>query len=146
MTERFKIIPIVSVVLKKEDSIFLLRTLSDSIFPNVYTLIGGHAEGDETLRQAVVREAFEEVGVTIDPQDLEFIHVSHRKRPTDGQEIAWFVFITECWKGDPYNKEPHKHAELGLFSLSKLPEAVRPSFLVPLFKNLYNYTYSESGW
>ncbi|MGO1591611.1 MAG: NUDIX hydrolase [Ancrocorticia sp.] len=39
----------------------------------LFQLPGGKPEGDETMRQTVVREAAEEVGVQLDPAQLEFL-------------------------------------------------------------------------
>ncbi|HEX7164020.1 MAG TPA: NUDIX domain-containing protein [Trebonia sp.] len=41
----------------------------------------GHLEQDESVIDGAIREASEEVGVTIDPSDLAFVHVVHYRAP-----------------------------------------------------------------
>lgn len=38
----------------------------------------GHVDENETARQAVARECLEELGITVDPADAEFVHLCHR--------------------------------------------------------------------
>lgn len=146
MQQRFKILPIVSVILKKDDQVFLIRCSPQASFPGAYTLVGGHVDGGETFKQAAAREAREEIGVEINLEDLTLIHVNNRKRD-DGQEIIWLVFLAQKWSGIPTNKEPHKHDIIGFYHLDNLPTPIRPPFFEELFKNLCNGSlYSESGW
>ena len=38
----------------------------------------GHVDENETARQAVARECLEELGITVNPADMEFVHLCHR--------------------------------------------------------------------
>jgi 8-oxo-dGTP diphosphatase len=58
-----------------------------------------------------VREASEEVGVTIDPDDLTFVHVVHHRAPGSEGRIGFF-FLTQKRAGHPWNREPDKCARL----------------------------------
>ena len=40
---------------------------------NVWDCISGHVEAQETVRQAMVREVYEELGIQIQADDLEFV-------------------------------------------------------------------------
>ena len=42
----------------------------------------GHVDENETARQAVARECLEELGITVNPADMEFVHLCHRGRRT----------------------------------------------------------------
>lgn len=60
-------IPEVSVLIRKGDKIlFVLRT-NTGWMDGFYALPGGHLEADENFTNAGVREAHEEVGITIGP-------------------------------------------------------------------------------
>lgn len=88
----------------------------------------GHVEAGESVFDAAVREAREELGVTLDPARLTPVTSLHR---TDGshqaveQRIDWF-FSCDEWDGVPTIQEPAKCAGLAWFELSALPELVPP--------------------
>ena len=88
-----------------------------------YSVVAGHLEPGETVVQAAIREAAEEIGVQIDPQDVEIVQVMHRK---DGEErIDFFVHI-HAWTGTIHNAEEEKCAGLAWFSPDALPENTVP--------------------
>jgi 8-oxo-dGTP diphosphatase len=88
----------------------------------------GHVEADESVLAAACREAAEEVGVKIDPADLEPLTTMHRTHgnhdPID--ERVDFFFGCHRWAGDPHLVETAKAADLGWFPLAALPEPVVP--------------------
>ncbi len=88
----------------------------------------GHVEADESVLVAACREAEEEVGVKIDPADLEPLTTMHRTHgnhdPID--ERVDFFFGCHRWAGDPHLVETAKAADLGWFPLAALPEPVVP--------------------
>ena len=45
----------------------------------------GHVDENETARQAVARECLEELGITVNPADMEFVHLCHRVAGGDGR-------------------------------------------------------------
>lgn len=48
----------------------------------------GHVDENETARQAVARECLEELGITVNPADMEFVHLCHRVAGGDGRTIT----------------------------------------------------------
>ncbi len=118
--------PYALVLLRKEDKISLLqRSLQAKFAPDCFSIIGGSVEQNETFRQAVLREAREEVGVTIAEQDLYFVHVFYRKGTVS--ELVACVFECRVWQGEPYNREPEKHNVLQWFAIDQLPEKMIPA-------------------
>lgn len=68
--------------------------------------VGGKCEESETIKHAVVREAYEEVGVSVLESDLEKVAelaFTFPYRPDFNQLVH--VFITERWSGDPIESE-----------------------------------------
>jgi 8-oxo-dGTP diphosphatase len=88
----------------------------------------GHVEADESVFAAACREAVEEVGVKIEPADLEPLTTMHRTHgnhdPID--ERVDFFFGCHRWVGEPRLLEAAKAADIGWFPLAALPEPVVP--------------------
>lgn len=78
----------------------------------------GHLEKGEPLQMAVIREAKEEIGICIDPKDLELVSIIH---PYQEDYINVF-FSTQKYRGVPEIKEKEKCDDLNWFELDKLPD------------------------
>jgi len=93
-----------------------------------YGLPSGHLEKDETLKDALIREVQEEVGLKMDPTDLTFYHVMHRnEKAIRNFEYIDFFFKLEYWQGEPRNNEPEKAAHIKWFDLNSLSENIVPN-------------------
>lgn len=136
-------IPYVLLLFQRDDTILLLKRGNVSFGKGLYCLPGGHIDGGETARQAAIREAQEEVGVTITEDQLEFVHLFHRKGKTE--EIFAIVFLVKEWQGECVNKEPEKHDELRWCSLDALPD-ILPAHKQAIELVQKNIKYSEHGW
>ncbi|MFA6066692.1 MAG: NUDIX domain-containing protein [Candidatus Babeliaceae bacterium] len=142
---RYKLTPAVSVALIKDNKILLIRRNDQASFaPGLYHCPGGHVDADETIRQAAAREVFEEVGAIIDVDDLEFVHLLHRKGQTEEYLISFF--IVRIWEQEPFNKEPHKHDMLDWCSIDNLPDTMIPAHRAALIDSFNGIVYSEYGW
>lgn len=76
--ERFKFIPSVYLILLKDNKILLLRRYNTGFRDGEYSFVAGHLDGNETLRQAMIREAKEEANIELDLTDLELVHTMNR--------------------------------------------------------------------
>jgi 8-oxo-dGTP pyrophosphatase MutT (NUDIX family) len=88
-----------------------------------YSVVAGHLEGNETVAVAASREALEEVGIEISPDDVRVVGVMHR-RSTD-ERVDWFV-LCERWAGEVRNTEPTKCDELRWVDPDRLPRNTIP--------------------
>jgi 8-oxo-dGTP pyrophosphatase MutT (NUDIX family) len=77
---------------------------------------------------AAVREAVEELGITIDPADLLALCAMHRTVAPHGPIDERVDFFFECrrWAGTPRTQESDKSADLRWFDLAALPDPVVP--------------------
>lgn len=84
------------------------------------TAVTGHVEKGESMRQALCREAREELGIDIAPEDLKFRALSHvLVRPGYTYYNGYFEAIR--WQGTPGIMEPEKCDGLAWFPLNALP-------------------------
>lgn len=147
MAERFKLIPEVCLILRKGDDVLLLRRQNTGWKDGWYCTPAGHVEEGESVREAAAREALEEVGVTVLPDDLEFVHVQHRwSTDMGGHSRVGFYFVARVYEGEPENKEPEKCDEIGYFPLGNLPHTMVEPFRHALECYHKGITYSEYGW
>ncbi|MGV9375856.1 NUDIX hydrolase [Nonomuraea sp. NPDC003707] len=114
--ERFRAIVDVHVLLLRDSTVLLGRRTGTGYGDGLWHLPSGHLEAGESATEAAVREAGEEVGVTIDPDDLRFVHVMHR-----APERVGLFFAADTWTGEPYNAEPDKCSEIAWWPLDGLP-------------------------
>ena len=71
-----------------------------------YNGMGGKIETGETVRDAALREAFEEVGITIDASDLIAAADITFDFPDNHEwDHHCYVYITGAWKGDPQESD-----------------------------------------
>ncbi len=66
------------LILVQDGKILLSRRFQTWYEDGNYGLPAGHGEKGETMRQGVVREAKEEIDISIELDDLEFVLVQHR--------------------------------------------------------------------
>ena len=112
MSERHRSIVDLHLVLRRDDGrILLMRRANTGYGDGQLHLPSGHLEAGESIIDGVVREAREEVGVTVQPADLRYIHVMHRAAETGHDRLGLF-FTTDTWDGTPHNAEPEKCSEL----------------------------------
>ncbi len=113
----------------------------------MYCTPAGHGEAGESVREATAREAMEEVGVSINPADLELVHVQHRwSEDAGGHSRIGFYFAAKKYTGEPQNMEPEKCDELGYFPIDNLPNNTVAPFRLAIECYAKGITYSEFGW
>ncbi len=89
-----------------------------------YALVAGKVDRSENPSIAMIRETYEEAGITIHPEDLKLVSILHRAH-TDylgkTEDIIELVFTTENWEGAITNREPDLCSELAFFPVNDLP-------------------------
>lgn len=111
-------------LLIKENKILLLRRYNTGWRDGSYTPPAGHLEKGETIVECMSREAFEEVGINVKPDDLKVVHIVHQCMDSDYID---FYLTAKEWQGEPYLKEPEKADDVQWFSLDHLPENLLPN-------------------
>jgi ADP-ribose pyrophosphatase YjhB (NUDIX family) len=87
----------------------------------------GHLdEGGESVLDAVVREAREELGVEVNSQDLRHVVTVHQRDAGASHSRLQLFFSCTRWSGTPRVTEPHLCDEIGWFSPVDLPPNLVP--------------------
>lgn len=123
--------------------ILLSRRFQTGYMDGYYSVPAGHLEGDEPVRLAGVREASEETGLEIDPGQMEFAGVFHRR---EGDERVDFFFRVVDWPGQPVNREPQKCDDLRWFDLQALPQNTVPYVRQAIANLRRGVFFEEYGW
>jgi len=143
MIDRICVVLSVYLILRKEGKVLLSLRQNTGYKDGTYSLISGHVEAHESAKQAMVREAEEEVGVLIQEEDLHFVHVVHRR--SDRKNIDIF-FECSRWSGAVANIEPLKCGRLAYYSLESMPNNLNSSVENVLELLRSKQLYSEEGW
>ena len=91
----------------------------------------------------MIREAYEEAGITLLPAHLRMVHIIHRRSKRLNIDI---FFECNSWEGEIINKEPHKCAALEYFPIQNLPTNTINYIVDVLQAVSNNQFYSEKGW
>ena len=135
------------MILRRGNKIaFVLRTHT-TWMNGYYGLPSGKVKVNESFSAAAIREAQEEVGVKVDPKNLQFVHAAHRfSHDSDHQDWIDVYFEAKTWEGEPYNAEPTIHGELAWLDLNNLPENIVPPVRAALEQIANGHAYSEFDW
>jgi len=135
--ERFATRIAVYLLLEKDNKILFHLRQNSGYADGYYSFVAGHLEDDETLYQAMVREAREEIGIELVTESLEIVHVMHRLK-----DPGYIDFFIRCkkWSGEIQNCEPHKCKEVMFFSKTALPDNVVP-YIKKAIGNIDSNTY-----
>lgn len=111
----------VHLLLRRGTDVLLARRSGTGCADGLWHAPSGHVEVGEDVRAAMVREAREEIGLDLDPEDLRAVLVVQHRGPGGAARIGWFFEAEHGAGGEPVNAEPHKCAELRWHALAALP-------------------------
>jgi len=145
---KFKVIPAVHLILiDTNDQLLLTRRFNTGYEDGKYSVIAGHVEEGETVKQAMIREALEEASISIEENDIEFIHVMYRKREkVHASDRVDFFFKCQTWKGIPKIMESDKCDDMTWYFYNKLPENIIPYVKSAIQEYTFKKKFSEYGW
>lgn len=110
------------IVLDAEERVLLGRRAGVGYGAGMWGFPGGRVERGEELAAAAVREALEEVGIAVQPADVQSLGVC--RYDLGGVMGADCFFLARHWTGEPAPLD--KTSEVGWFALNSLPADVLP--------------------
>lgn len=140
---RFKMIASSYPFYVQDGKLLLSLRANTGYADGMYSLPAGHVEDGETLTMCIVREAKEEIGVTIDVRDIVLVHTMHRNENDIRMD---FFFEVKKWSGIPVNCEPEKCGGLAWFPIDSLPENTVPYVRAAIEMWQKGIIFSERGW
>ncbi|MEY9840498.1 phosphotransferase [Streptacidiphilus sp. EB103A] len=144
--ERHRSVVDLYVLLQREDGkVLLLERANTGYADGQYCPPSGHMDAGEHMVEGAARELFEETGVVVAPDDLDFVHLVHHRSPL-GEGRVGVVFRALRWNGTPYNKEPEKCAGLLWADPHTLPANTVPYTAAALANITEGLSFSLDGW
>ena len=95
-----------------------LRAPTKKVWPGHWDTIGGRVEDGESLDEALVREAKEEVGVT--PVDFRLIAAVRERRPDIFGDALHHVYAVTDWQGGEPANVCDEHTEIRWFGIGDM--------------------------
>lgn len=120
--------------------------LSKSSKKSDYGFVKGKIDFGETPKEAAVRETFEEIGISIDIDDLEGFVFQHNSR----KDIGLYYINWEKYNSTDFKLDPRELYSVEWFNLSNLPKVSKNQRLILTdlfvkFNKINFYTRSDYG-
>ena len=121
MTERYSIRIAVYVIFEKDGKVLLSLRKNTGYKDGMCGWVQGHVEAGEGIKDAALREALEETGAVVAPEDMEMVAVVHNRIDLPYVD---FVFRFRKWQGEIKNQEPESCGGLQWFAPDNLPKNI----------------------
>jgi len=119
--EREKFLSSIYLILKNDDGqILLQRRQGTKLWPGFLALPAGHIDEGENAYEAAIREAREELGIEISPDDIVDTYVVNRKNKSLPSYYDVYFEISK-YIGEIKINEPEKCSELVWVDPNNLP-------------------------
>ncbi|MFB7255113.1 MFS transporter [Streptomyces nojiriensis] len=136
----------VHLYLERDGRVLLGLRHPDSAYAGgTHHFLAGHCE-QESAVACLVREAEEEAGLLIDPQDVELAHVVHMVDEPGAQPRIGFVFRARHWTGTPEVLEPDRCVAWDWWPTDALPEPIVAYTRAAIEGIRAGRPYTELGW
>lgn len=133
MKQRFAVHLTVGLLLiNNKNEILMMRRCNTGYMDGMYGFVSGHLEKEESLKQAMAREALEEVGIKIKEEDLEIICMIRR---SDNDNYINYFLKCNNFEGIPTIMEKDKCDELRWIDINNIPN----NTITAEKRAIYNY-------
>ena len=141
--DRPRLIVDVNLIVVDDGKLLLAKRHNTGFADGLYSLPAGHLELGESVLSAAIREAKEELGISVPAGGINFAEVMHNSY---GLGRLSFFFEVRDWSGDVVNMEPHKCEHLRWFNLTSLPQDMVPYIKAGVLHYIAGRTLTLFGW
>lgn len=136
----------VHLYLERDDGRILLGLRHpDSAYAGAtWHFLAGHCERESAV-SCLVREAQEEAGLLIRPEDADLVHAVHLVEGADRPRVQ-LVFRARKWRGEPEILEPGKCTAWEWWEPGRLPPRTVPYAKAAVAGIVEGRFYTEMGW
>ncbi|MET8006268.1 NUDIX hydrolase [Nonomuraea glycinis] len=145
MAQRQQVTVDVHVILERAGEVLLCLRQGTGYRDGWFCLPSGHLDDGETVIECAIREAREEVGVSITPASLRPAAVLHHLSP-EGKPRVGFFFATSRWDGEAVNAEPGKCAKIEWVPVTLPPDNTVPYTVAGLEHYQHGPFVGVHGW
>ena len=126
---------VVAVALVAGDGRILLQQRAPSrAMAGLWEFPGGKVEEGETPESALVRELEEELGIGVEPADLE--PACFASAPVGGRHMVLLLYICRTWSGEPRALDASAVRWVATREMHDLPMPPADAPLIPLLEAL----------
>jgi 8-oxo-dGTP pyrophosphatase MutT (NUDIX family) len=117
----------VHMIIMDNDKVLVQKRIGSKLWPGFYALPAGHIDEGENQYDALVREAQEELGITLKKENIINSYVVLRRNyfEIDGKQLEPYIdyyFEINKYEGTPKIMEENKCTELFWADINDLPE------------------------
>jgi 8-oxo-dGTP diphosphatase len=123
--------------------ILLMRRAGSDYGEGQLAFPAGHVDLGETPTASIIREAYEELGITVIPARLAPAGVMFRRSLEPRVD---FFFTANTWQGTPRIREPHKCTELVWADPDDLPPGTLEYIGAAIANLSHGHHFCEHGW
>ena len=135
----------VLLLLIRDHQVLLALRAGTGFADGWWNLPSGKLEEGEDAATAVIREAREEIGLTLDRDSLALASTVHYRNEREIGRLGLF-FQARRWGGEPVNAEPHKCAQIAWFPLDALPDNIYPYSRIGIDLYQAGQNFAVHGW
>lgn len=138
----------VMLILTRGDDVLLAQRQGTGYADGMWNLPSGKVEAGEHALDALIREAHEEIGVTLTADQLGFSGVVHCRNPEGHARLGLFFHATydPARHGEPHNAEPDKCAGLVWHPITQPPPDTVPYTTAGLTLHHRGEPFTVLGW
>lgn len=88
----------VGLIIIKDNKKLLMKRCNTGYMDGMYSLVGGHVENNESLKNATIRESKEELGIDINESNLRYVCMIRKGKNDDYVNV---FLMTDKYLGIP---------------------------------------------